>query len=300
MKWKFSRDPEAFGGTTRDRTHLPFRKASGSRLNVLQVLRITVQSQSLHIPPSTAMAITVHCPGCSSKLGVADNAAGKKVKCPKCARCSPCRRGMISKLSRRTSTSSKTTRISRSWRNRPRRRRNCRTSSASRGRSGQSRRMRTTRKKKTNGRGGRGRRSRRRSRRCRFSVGLGIAAVLLLGVGAFFMLGGEKWTKFTTPDGSVTAQFPGGTPTATDFFDVIERPAMTRRRISTEARAGADMMKAMGITMDAWQYVGPKRRYVLGMVTLPEAVAGMVKPDDIMKGFEKTRSERQQEIEDHL
>src|SRR5436190_10763489 len=35
------------------------------------------------------MPIAVQCPSCRSRLGVADSAAGKKVKCPKCAKMLP-------------------------------------------------------------------------------------------------------------------------------------------------------------------------------------------------------------------
>jgi hypothetical protein len=121
-------------------------------------------------------------------------------------------------------------------------------------------------------------------------LGGAFIVLALIGGGVYFATsGGSKkndpakieWTSFTSPDGSFTAQFPGGAPVAGNAMDLMkdERPP------KPEEKAQLDQMKAMGMSFDGWQREEGGRKYIIVQFKLPPALAAMMKPEDMAKGM---------------
>jgi hypothetical protein len=126
-----------------------------------------------------------------------------------------------------------------------------------------------------------------------------IAGVLLaigvgVGVGIYFLAAGGKggggglfgptWTKFDAPDGSFSTSFPGGAPEGGDIMALITPggTGVDPRQLAQAKKA----MEQMGMSVNGWQRAEQGRKYVAGYLSVPQQLAGMMKPDQIInQGF---------------
>ncbi len=238
------------------------------------------------------MPIIVQCPGCSSRLNVPDSAAGKRVKCPKCAQTLLVPADDFEVVDDDfevvddeddfevvdVTTPTRPNRKLSGATRKPVKRRVVEDDEDDDDDDYEEERPRRKGKKKPPPKS-----------KLPLVIAAGAILMLLLVVGGFLMFGGGgvKWTKFETPDGALAVQFPGGAPTEGDFADMMRTGDETFEEME-KSKAAITAMQQFGISASAWQYTGPKRRYVLGVMTVPEAAAAVMKPDVVMNGFEKS------------
>ncbi|CAN5607420.1 hypothetical protein BH11PLA2_BH11PLA2_06520 [soil metagenome] len=255
-------------------------------------------------PCENAMSIAVQCPECNSRLNAPDAAAGKRVKCPKCATVmqipavddgfevvdegngfevvdeAPAKPKAKPAPKRRLMDEDDDD-------DRPRRKRKVvdeydDDDDEEDDEDEDDRPRKIKAKKKATG-----------SSKLPLITSGAIAAVLLLGVGGYFLFSGSKggtssvtgvnWTKFDASDGSYTAYFPNGAPTAASFDELGGEKAKTPQ----EAEQAKQFMEAMGMKFDAWKKTDSGRDYLVFTITLPAAMASQMKKEDLTKPMPK-------------
>jgi hypothetical protein len=119
----------------------------------------------------------------------------------------------------------------------------------------------------------------------------GVLLVIAAGVGIYFLASGKggglfgpSWTKFDAPDGSFSTSFPGGAPEGGDVMALLAPggAGVDPRQLAQAKKA----MEQMGMTVNGWQRAEKGRKYVAGYLSVPQQLAGMMKPDQIInQGF---------------
>jgi hypothetical protein len=117
-----------------------------------------------------------------------------------------------------------------------------------------------------------------------------IASVVLLvgvGVGIYFLTTGGKgggggvigpsWSKFDAPDGSFSTSFPEGPPSSEDILALMTR---------TDPQTGNQLRQVLsqtGMTVQGWSRDTGRKKYILGVMTLPANAAGMFSEDQMLQ-----------------
>jgi ribosomal protein S27E len=245
------------------------------------------------------MAVAVQCPGCGSRLGVPNTAAGKLVKCPKCAITLSIPGGSdfevaendfevveddFEVLEEKPKSRLAATRIPRSGTrddddDRPRRKRNVVANYEDEDDDDEEDRPRRKRKKVAS------------SSKLLLLIGGVVAFVLLLcGTGGYFAFKSIRgnsdpakanWTAFSAPDGSFSTSFPGGPPTQGDLFDYLT--SNNKAEMDQDRRD----LAAAGVQTPAWQYKDAVRRYVVGYMLFPPLIADAAKPEVMLDEVSK-------------
>ncbi len=238
------------------------------------------------------MAIAIQCPGCHSRLGVADTAAGTKIKCPKCARMVSVPGGDdfevveddfevveddFEVVEEKPKPRLAATRSPRSGArdddddDRPRKKRKVVAEYDDDEDDDEDEDDRPRKRK--------GKKRTASSSKLPLLIGGGVLLVLLLAAGGYFLFGKKSWTKFDAPDGSFTAYFPTGVP-VNKGLDALSEGGGGDPKQMEQAKA---MMAMFQIKVDAWVRDEPDRQYVIVLVEFPASMASQFKPEDLTK-----------------